>query len=155
MYGDFPAKNNTVWTPYIPINVRFWPILVVVHEVDWGCYMAAVLSVCNALTLFNTDNLTVTAQSGCLWNEMLVHRTTSAEDTRRTGHKLSLRTNKIKQCNHPAICVLWQLMCDLRVKSATSPYTEHCVDRFKGCVCHLKERGHCLPQKEIIPQNLP
>ena len=26
MYGDFPAKN-TVCTPYIPINVWFWPTL--------------------------------------------------------------------------------------------------------------------------------
>jgi len=26
MYGDFPAKN-TVYTPYIPINVWFWPTL--------------------------------------------------------------------------------------------------------------------------------
>jgi len=26
MYGDSPAKN-TVYTPYIPINVRFWPTL--------------------------------------------------------------------------------------------------------------------------------
>jgi hypothetical protein len=28
MYGDFPAKN-TVYTPYIPINVWFWPTLVI------------------------------------------------------------------------------------------------------------------------------
>jgi hypothetical protein len=27
MYGDFPAKN-TVYTPYIPINVWFWPTYV-------------------------------------------------------------------------------------------------------------------------------
>jgi hypothetical protein len=27
MYGDFPAKN-TVYTPYIPVNVWLWPILV-------------------------------------------------------------------------------------------------------------------------------
>jgi hypothetical protein len=26
MYGDFPAKN-TVDTPYIPMNVWFWPTL--------------------------------------------------------------------------------------------------------------------------------
>jgi hypothetical protein len=26
MYGDFPA-NNTVYTPYIPIYVWFWPTL--------------------------------------------------------------------------------------------------------------------------------
>ena len=26
MYGDFPAKN-TVYTPYVPINVWFWPTL--------------------------------------------------------------------------------------------------------------------------------
>ena len=26
MYGDFPAQN-TVYTPYIPINVWFWPTL--------------------------------------------------------------------------------------------------------------------------------
>jgi hypothetical protein len=26
MYGEFPAKN-TVYTPYIPINVWFWPTL--------------------------------------------------------------------------------------------------------------------------------
>ena len=26
MYGDFPAKNN-VCTPYLPINVKFWPTL--------------------------------------------------------------------------------------------------------------------------------
>jgi hypothetical protein len=28
MYGDFPAKI-TVCTPYIPINVRFWPTLLI------------------------------------------------------------------------------------------------------------------------------
>jgi len=26
MYGDFPAKN-TVYTPYLPMNVWFWPTL--------------------------------------------------------------------------------------------------------------------------------
>jgi len=32
MYGDFPAKN-TVYTPYIPINVWFWPTLGIQKEV--------------------------------------------------------------------------------------------------------------------------
>jgi hypothetical protein len=27
MYGDFPAKN-TVYTPYIPINVWFWSLVI-------------------------------------------------------------------------------------------------------------------------------
>ena len=30
MYGDFPAKN-TVYIPYIPINVWFWPTLHIPH----------------------------------------------------------------------------------------------------------------------------
>jgi len=30
MYGDFPAKY-TVYTPYIPIIVGFWPTLIMVH----------------------------------------------------------------------------------------------------------------------------
>jgi hypothetical protein len=30
MYGDFPAKN-TVYTPYVPMNVWFWPTLLTMH----------------------------------------------------------------------------------------------------------------------------
>ena len=33
MYGDFPAKNN-VCTPYIPIDVWFWPTLITRVQVD-------------------------------------------------------------------------------------------------------------------------
>jgi len=28
IFGDFPAKNS-VYTPYIPINVWFWPTLII------------------------------------------------------------------------------------------------------------------------------
>jgi hypothetical protein len=43
MYGDFPAKS-TVCTPYIPINVWFWPTLVVSHV--QGCTFAHLLLAC-------------------------------------------------------------------------------------------------------------
>jgi len=31
MYGNFPAKN-TIYTPYIPINVWFWPTLFITQR---------------------------------------------------------------------------------------------------------------------------
>ena len=37
MYGDFPARN-TVCTPYITINVWFWPTLVIRHQMCLQVY---------------------------------------------------------------------------------------------------------------------
>ena len=49
MYGDFPAKN-TVNTPYIPINVWFWPTLRVWHAHE-PCL--STLCACSCLQLTN------------------------------------------------------------------------------------------------------
>jgi len=44
MYGDFPAKY-TVYTPYIPMNVWFWPILVMANPIQVCSVLGAPLSV--------------------------------------------------------------------------------------------------------------
>jgi len=40
MYGDFPAKN-TVYTLYTPVNVWFWPTLLVNCNVCWPTRLLA------------------------------------------------------------------------------------------------------------------
>ena len=44
MYGDFPAQNS-VYTPYIPINVWFWPTLQMTVQLGhtWGAALATVI----------------------------------------------------------------------------------------------------------------
>jgi len=46
IYGDFPAKN-TVFTPYIPLNVLLWPTLLIC---GWDAYKKEALTlVCHTL----------------------------------------------------------------------------------------------------------
>jgi hypothetical protein len=44
MYDDFPAKN-TVYTPYLPKKVWFWPTLHTFHVLS-GSYFTHVLPAC-------------------------------------------------------------------------------------------------------------
>ena len=56
MYGDFPAKN-TVYTPYIPINVWFWPTLHIGRDRRW------VIPVC--IIQVSTDGVVCVSVCAC------------------------------------------------------------------------------------------